>query len=440
MSDPIDRHLEHIPSFDASARQRLQDSIATHPKGALIVVDLGVVDVCDGSGDPGLEFQLLERIAALMLRVARVPVSQWRHGSTRLIVLLTAAPEPDLAAFKLARDLLLAISVAAADLGAASDDAAIGIAAFPRDGNDPGSLLRAAGRAAREAMRSDQTACVVYGRAIERRITLRRKLQSVLADDNASGELHLVYQPVVSLADGKVVGLEALARWTDPELGETAPHEFIAVAEQSDLIVKFGDWVLRQACRARADWQKLGMDLPPVSINISARQLMQSDFVDKVDDCFGEYRLELGDIEFEVTGTAPFELLEPIRENLIRLRNDGFRSALDSFGWGMSNLARARELPLNSLKIDRSFTVDCTRDARTLTIVKAVIEMARSIGVSVTAVGVEDYAVHGWMSHLGCDQAQGFLFSRPLAETELLSLFRSGRRASTGSGDQQGSA
>jgi EAL domain-containing protein (putative c-di-GMP-specific phosphodiesterase class I) len=220
-----------------------------------------------------------------------------------------------------------------------------------------------------------------------------------------------------------MIGAEALVRWKDAELGEISPGEFIPIAEESGLIIGLGDWVIREAARARRVWRTLGLDLPPVAINFSGVQLRQLGCVEGLLDVLVECEVPAGDVEIEVTETGLLDTSTVARENLFRLRNAGVTIALDDFGVGFSSLSHLRDLPIQRLKIDRSFTVECMRNPRTLTIVKAVIEMARSLGIAVTAEGIETQAQQTWMQHLGCDSAQGYLFARPMPADDFLKLF-----------------
>jgi EAL domain-containing protein (putative c-di-GMP-specific phosphodiesterase class I) len=235
-------------------------------------------------------------------------------------------------------------------------------------------------------------------------------------------DFRLFYQPLVCLADGKLIGAEALLRWKDIELGDIPPDDFIPIAEESGLIVRIGDWVLREACRQLQIWRQIGLEVPPVAINVSGVQLRQLGCVENVLAVLQEYGMLTSDIEIEVTESGLAELSAISRDNLERLHKAGVKIALDDFGIGFSSLSRLRNLPFSRLKIDRSFTVECMRDARTLTIVKAVIEMARSLGLSVTAEGIETQAQQTWMQHLGCESAQGYLFARPMGAEDFLKV------------------
>jgi EAL domain-containing protein (putative c-di-GMP-specific phosphodiesterase class I) len=233
----------------------------------------------------------------------------------------------------------------------------------------------------------------------------------------------LYFQPTVSLADGRIVSAEVLVRWTDAEVGEVSPAEFIPIAEESGLVVGLGEWVLREACKARQAWRAMGLAIPPLAVNIAGVHLRQPAYVENLLATLDEHGVAPGDIEIEVTETGLLDTSASVRENLVQLRRAGVRLALDDFGVGFSSLAHLRDLPIHRLKIDRSFTVECMRDARTLTIVKAVIEMARALGIRITAEGVETQAQQDWMQQLGCDSAQGYLFSRPLTPAEFAQIY-----------------
>jgi len=176
--------------------------------------------------------------------------------------------------------------------------------------------------------------------------------------------------------------------------------------------------VLREACKARQAWRAMGLSMPPVAINVAGVHLRQPGYVDGLLGTLAECDVKADEIEIEVTETGLLDTSATVRANIARLRQAGVRLALDDFGVGFSSLAHLRDLPIHRIKIDRSFTVECMRDARTLTIVKGVIEMARALGIRITAEGIETATQQNWMRQLGCDSAQGYLFSRPLTSEE----------------------
>jgi predicted signal transduction protein with EAL and GGDEF domain len=326
-------------------------------------------------------------------------------------------------AVETARQLIEAISQPARVFGReVTVTASVGIAFFPQDGVDLNSLLNAADAAMYQAKEGGRHTHAFFTPAVARRIDLRLRLEQRLPRAFEAGDFRLFYQPLVSLTDGRLVGAEALLRWKDVELGDISPSEFIPIAEASGLIVGVGDWVLREACRQLRIWRQIGLDVPPIAVNMSAVQLQQIGCVESVLGVLQQYGMDAGDIEIEVTEHGLLDTSTIPRENLESLRKAGVKIALDDFGIGLSSLARLRDLPISRLKIDRSFTVECMRHARTLTIVKAVIEMARSLGLSVTAEGIETQAQQTWMQHLGCDSAQGYLLARPMGAEDFLKI------------------
>lgn len=415
--------LANRQSFDERAQQLLTAAYADNKQCALLFVDLDNFRLLNNGYGHRVGDRVLTMVANRMRSVVGEPNLLGRRGGDELVVLLTDVPRPEVAV-EIAQQLIKSISEPERVLGMeVSVTPSIGIAFFPTDGPDLDALLNAADAAMYQAKDAGRKTYAFYTPAVARRVDLRLRLEQRLRKALESRDFRLFYQPLVSLADGKMVGAEALIRWKDAELGDISPGEFIPIAEESGLIIGLGDWVIREACRARRVWRGLGLDLPPIAVNFSSVQLRQIGCVEGFLDVLSEYEVQPGDIEIEVTETGLLDISSVARENLIRLRNAGVKIALDDFGVGFSSLSHLRDLPINRLKIDRSFTVECMRDARTLTIVKAVIEMARSLGIAVTAEGIETQAQQTWMQHLGCDSAQGFLFSRPIPADDFLRLF-----------------
>lgn len=420
--DPLTQ-LANRQSFDERAQRVLDGAYAEGRQCALLFVDLDNFRLLNNGYGHRVGDRVLAMVANRMRAVVGEPNLLGRRGGDELVVLLTDVPRPEVAV-EVAQQLIKSISEPERVLGMeVSVTPSLGIAFFPNDGADLDSLLNAADAAMYQAKEAGRKTYAFYTPAVARRVDLRVRLEQRLRRALESRDFRLFYQPLVSLADGKMVGAEALIRWKDAELGDISPSEFIPIAEESGLIIGLGDWVLREACRARRVWRGLGLDLPPIDINFSSVQLRQIGCVEAFLEVLAEYEVQPGDIEIEVTETGLLDMSSVARENLIRLRNAGVKIALDDFGVGFSSLSHLRDLPISRLKIDRSFTLECMRDARTLTIVKAVIEMARSLGIAVTAEGIETQAQQTWMQHLGCDSAQGYLFSRPIPADDFLRLF-----------------
>jgi diguanylate cyclase (GGDEF)-like protein/PAS domain S-box-containing protein len=420
--DPLTQ-LPNRQTFDERAGRILADAYAHGRSCALLFVDLDNFRLLNNGYGHRVGDQVLATVAARIKAALGEPHLVGRRGGDELVALLVDLPRAE-AAVETARTLIAAIAEPARVLGMeVSVTPSIGIAFFPQDGVDLDSLLNAADAAMYQAKENGRRTYALYTPTVARRVDLRLRLEQRLRKAVETRDFKLFYQPLVSMADGKMIGAECLVRWKDAELGEISPAEFIPIAEESGLIIGLGDWVVREACRARQVWRSLGLDVPPLAINVSGVQLRQLGCVERLLDVLAEFQIAPGEIEVEVTETGLLDTSAVSRENLVRLRNAGVKLALDDFGVGFSSLAHLRDLPIQRLKIDRSFTVECMRDARTLTIVKAVIEMARSLGISVTAEGIETQAQQTWMQHLGCDSAQGFLFARPMPAEEFLKLF-----------------
>ncbi len=420
--DPLTQ-LPNRQTFDERASRALAMAYARSGSCAMLFLDLDNFRLLNNGYGHRVGDQVLAETAERMRRVIGEPHLLGRRGGDELVALLVDLPRIEAAA-ETAQALIRSISEPMRVLGMeVSVTPSVGISLFPQDGVDLDSLLNASDAAMYQAKESGRKTYAMFTSAVARRVDLRLRLEQKLRKAVESRDFKLFYQPLVSLGDGKMIGAEALIRWKDVELGDISPAEFIPIAEESGLIVGLGDWVIREACRARQVWRQLGLDIPPVALNFSGVQLRQLGCVEKLLDTLGQFDVPPGEIEVEVTETGLLDTSAVARENLVRLRNAGIKLALDDFGVGFSSLAHLRDLPIHRLKIDRSFTVECMRDARTLTIVKAVVEMARSLGISVTAEGIETQAQQTWMQHLGCDSAQGYLFARPLPVEEFIRLF-----------------
>ena len=302
----------------------------------------------------------------------------------------------------------------------------VGIAVYPSDGLRYESLLKHADIAMYRAKAAGGNTFSLYAdhsddRNAYPRLTLETDLHMALPRD----ELRVVYQPQLDLADGAVVGVEALIRWSHPELGEVEPVEFLPLAEEAGLMGAIDTWVLQTACDRAASWLRDHDGPGPglrMAVNVSARQLQQPEFADTVLGVLERSGLPPHMLELEVTEGAAVTEVTGVREALVRLRSVGVRIAIDDFGTGYSMLARLRDFPLDTLKIDRSFIAEIHDASADAPIVSATIAMARSLGLDVVAEGVEENAQLGFLRDAGCDMAQGFLLSRPIEADQVVDL------------------
>ncbi|MGB9186121.1 MAG: EAL domain-containing protein [Solirubrobacteraceae bacterium] len=295
--------------------------------------------------------------------------------------------------------------------------ASIGIALAAGGESGPGDadeLLRDADVALARAKERGRDRYEIFDEPMRARLLNRVELENELRAGLENDELRLLYQPVVTVSDGGLAAVEALVRWEHPTRGLLGPAEFIPVAEESDLIVALGAWVLDEACEQMRRWREshpaqLGVR---VSVNVSARQL-SPELVDTVAAALKRHGVDPGQLALEITETLLIEHTESAREVLAALEQLGVSIVLDDFGTGYSSLRYLNQFPLGQLKLDRSFVADLAREPRSAKIVAATIDMARALGMTVVAEGVETIDQADVLQRLGCDYAQGFLFARP---------------------------
>ena len=397
--------------------ERLQAGIERGDALALLLIDLdGFKELNDTLGHHAGD-EVLRQIGPRLGGAIREHDTLARLGGDEFALVLAPGDEATASTAGLRLRRALERSFHVEDI-AVHIDASVGIALFPEHALDPIGLLQRADVAMYEAKRM-RTGHEVYLPSRDHHSRERLALVGELRDAIDAGELVLHYQPKADLPGGAIGGVEALVRWQHPRRGLLTPAHFLPLAEQSGLTRALTAYVLD---RALEELDGFGRDMG-VAVNLGPADLLDFDLPEGVAlalerrGCAPE-RLTL-EVSEDLVAADPERTLEVLR----RLRALGIRIALDDFGVGFSSLAHLRDLPIHRLKIDRSFTVECMRDARTLTIVKAVVEMARSLGITVTAEGIETQAQQTWMQHLGCDSAQGYLFARPMTAEDFLKLF-----------------
>jgi PAS domain S-box-containing protein/diguanylate cyclase (GGDEF)-like protein len=292
-------------------------------------------------------------------------------------------------------------------------DPCIGIAVFPNDGDDYDSIAQGAEAAMRRAQSSKAERYEFYRPELNQGAHERFKFESALRRALERDEFLLHYQPQVSLSSGAIIGIEALVRWQHPELGLIAPGRFIGLAEETGLILPIGEWVLRRACEQSCAWQREGLAAVPVSVNLSARQFSEN-IAATVQRILAETGLEPRLLELELTESASMEDPKKTFEILRQLKDMGVQLAIDDFGTGYSNLNYLKRFPVDKLKLDQSFVKDIISDPDDLSIARAVIAMAHGLRLTVIAEGVETAGQLALLAENGCDEIQGYFFSRPV--------------------------
>jgi diguanylate cyclase (GGDEF)-like protein/PAS domain S-box-containing protein len=304
--------------------------------------------------------------------------------------------------------------------------ASVGIANYPEDAGDRAGLLRCADLAMYRAKELGKNNYQFYSAQLNAQSVERMMLESALRHALERGEFDLAWQARVGIGDGRITGVEALLRWRHPELGMVPPGQFVPLAEETGLIVPIGDWAIEAACRQARLWLDAGLPPVRVAVNLSARQFEHETLVQTVGRLLDDYRLPPGTLELEITESLVMHNPEQAVRLLDTLRQIGIYLSIDDFGTGYSSLAQLKRFPVDSLKIDRSFVQGLPDDSDDAAITSAVVAMAHSLRLRTVAEGVETAAQLDYLRELGCDEMQGYLYSRPIPAEEFARLLAAG--------------
>jgi EAL domain-containing protein (putative c-di-GMP-specific phosphodiesterase class I) len=292
--------------------------------------------------------------------------------------------------------------------------AKVGVALFPEDGTDADTLLRNAEVALKQAKtRGDRY--LFYKQEMNQAVTVKFTMENQLRQALENEEFVLHYQPKVSLEGGKITGAEALIRWNDPRTGLVPPGRFIPVLEETGLILDVGRWALRKAIADYLRWRDAGLPAVRIAVNVSPLQLRSPDFSAEIRQVIGIDPHAADGLELEITESL---IMEDVKQNISSLqaiRAMGVKIAIDDFGTGFSSLSYLAKLPVDTLKIDRSFVIEMTAEAQGLSLVSTIINLAHAMKLKVVAEGVETGEQSRLLRLLRCDEMQGFLFSKPVA-------------------------
>ncbi|MBD9397488.1 putative bifunctional diguanylate cyclase/phosphodiesterase [Pseudomonas sp. PDM11] len=307
--------------------------------------------------------------------------------------------------------------------------ATIGITLFPEDGDSPEKLLQKAEQTMTLAKSRSRNRYQFYIASVDSEMRRRRELEKDLRDALALNQLHVVYQPQISYRDHSVVGVEALLRWQHPQHGFVGPDLFIPLAEQNGSIIPIGEWVLDQTCRQLREWHDQGYGELRMAVNLSTVQLHHAELPRVINNLMQMYRLPARSLELEVTETGLMEDITTAAQHLLSLRRSGALIAIDDFGTGYSSLSYLKSLPLDKIKIDKSFVQDLLADEDDATIVRAIIQLGKSLGMQVIAEGVETAEQEAYIIAQGCHEGQGYYYSRPLPARELTQYLKQSSRS-----------
>jgi diguanylate cyclase (GGDEF)-like protein/PAS domain S-box-containing protein len=300
----------------------------------------------------------------------------------------------------------------------------IGIALFPQDGSNVDELLKNADTAMYHAKRLGKNNCQFYSDDMNIQAATRLKLEGKLRNALLSEEFSLYYQPQIDIKTNEIVSAEALLRWNQPELGMVSPAEFIPIAEETGMILELGEWVLNQACMQAKLWQMAGLKPIRIAVNLSSIQFMQKDLASTVAAALEDNELDPKCLELEITESIIMRNINDTISTLSGFKEMGIKISVDDFGTGYSSLSYLKRLPLDTIKIDRAFIRDIPNNEDDMTITSAIIALAKNLGLTVVAEGVESELHIEFLKQLACEKAQGFLISRPLPAEQMSEILQ----------------
>jgi diguanylate cyclase (GGDEF)-like protein/PAS domain S-box-containing protein len=394
---------------------------------ALLLLDLDRFKEINDSLGHGAGDELLRGMAARLTDLMRESDTVARLGGDEFIILV----EMDTAdsAIPVAQKIIDALNSPFSISGReVFIGASIGISLYPKDGEGAEELLKNADVAMYRSKKRGRNTFRFYNEGMNTSSAERLSLESSLRHAVDNGELLLYYQPQVNLHSGEIIGAEALIRWQHPEMGLVSPAKFIPLAEETGLIFPIGEWVMRTACAQIKAWQDVGVMTPPVAVNLSAHQFRQRHLVKMTTGVLLDSGIEGRYLELEMTESAVMEDADRVIKVLRELKDAGTAISIDDFGTGYSSLSYLKQFAIDKLKVDQSFVRELTRDPNDAAIVVAIITMAHSLGLKVIAEGVETEGQMEYLRSRGCDEMQGYLFSRPVPVGDFEQMLRSGRR------------
>lgn len=434
-----DERIRYLAQYDALTglpnralfQDRLLQAMANAQrdgeKFAVLFLDLDRFKTINDSLGHPIGDRLLQQAAARLTASVRPIDTVCRQGGDEFVIILLQiknAADPALLAQKILASISQPYDIDDLELHVTPS---IGIAIYPEDGRDTESLIKNADAAMYHAKENGRNNYQYFTENLNARAFERLSLENSLRRALERREFLLHYQPLVNLGSGAIIGAEALIRWQHPDFGLVPPDKFIPVAEDCGLIVPIGEWVIQEACRQNKAWQDAGLAPIPVAVNISALQFRQKNLEEVIQRILTESGLAAGHLEIELTESAIMKGAESTVETLLRFKKMGLRLSVDDFGTGYSSLSYLKRFPIDKLKIDRSFVRDVSIDPDDAAIASAIIAMAHRLRLRVIAEGVENQDQLDFLLQEGCDEAQGYHYSKPLPADGLERLLREGK-------------
>lgn len=389
---------------------------------ALLFIDLDLFKRINDTLGHSVGDEVLCEVAARLRRCIREGDTVSRIGGDEMIILMTEMVSTDgihRVVQRIFRALEKSINVAGHELHLT---ASLGCSIYPEDGTDRDTLLKHADTAMYRAKSNGRNSFQLYSADMNRTSMQRLSLESRLHTALGNNELFLQYQPKLELGSNRIVGMEALLRWNDREQGVIPPDQFIPAAEELGLIGKIGAWALQEACRQCKEWHDAGYEELHMSVNVSPQQFTRRDLADDVEKALSSSGLPPAKLDLEITESCAIQNIDDVVEPLNRLREQGITVSMDDFGTGYSSLSMLSQLPLDQLKVDRSFIAGIPDRVQDQELVSTMVLMAHNLGLNVVAEGIETCTQHEYLKQIGCDQGQGFLFNRPLAPEDISTL------------------
>jgi diguanylate cyclase (GGDEF)-like protein len=417
-------NLPNRETFNGLLREAIDAACRHDHKFAVLFIDLDRFKVINDSlGHEAGDLLLLE-VANRLKHSLRASDVVARLGGDEFVVILDQCGDLD-DVQRIATELLAALGQPMELAGhECHTTASIGIAMYPANGADAQTLTKNADMAMYLAKEDGKNGYRFFSKEVKRQSIERLSLESALRRALERGQFSLNYQPKVDMETSQITGVEALLRWSHPELGLVSPAQFIPLAEETGLIVPIGRWVLKEACAQAMAWQRRGLLPVSMAVNLSPRQFADEHLLDDVDEALATSGMSPVLLQLEVTESMMMRNVGRALKVLDAIQSRGIRLAIDDFGTGYSSMSLMKHFPIDTIKIDRSFVRDLPHDSEDQAIAQAIISMAKALGMTVVAEGVENAEQEAFLRSHGCDEMQGFLISKPLPPGQIVDVLR----------------
>jgi diguanylate cyclase (GGDEF)-like protein len=416
--------LPNREMFNELLRYAIEAARRYQRRFAVLFIDLDRFKIINDSLGHDAGDMLLVEIANRLRQTLRSSDVVARMGGDEFVVILEETAESHIEG--ISRNLLSVLSQPLQLSGhECHTTASIGIAMYPADGADVQTLTKNADMAMYLAKEDGKNGFRFFTKEIKTQSIERLTLETALRRALDRNQFALHYQPKVDMATGQITGVEALLRWTHPDLGVLPPMQFIPLAEETGLIVPIGRWVLQEACAQNMAWQRRGLRPVSMAVNLSPRQFVDERLLQDIDDALAASGMSPVLLQLEVTESMVMRNVSRAVKVLDAIQSRGIRLAIDDFGTGYSSMSLMKQFPIDTIKIDRSFVRDLPKDSEDQAIAQAIISMGKALGMTVVAEGVETTEQETFLRDHACDEMQGFLFSKPVPPQQMADLLRS---------------